>query len=252
VTALLDRAWDAPAGPEHPATEAEGPVLELPVPERNVRMRAGPVTLEGDLAMSPQARGIVLFVHGSGSSRRSPRDRVVAEMLQQAGLGTLLVDLLTSREAALDEFNAALRFDIGRLAQRLMGVTDWVRRSPSLSHLRIGYFGAGTDAAAALVAAAERPGVVGAIVSLGGRPDLAGNYLERVEAPTLLIVGGVDTPVLDLNREALTRLYVPKRLDVIPGATHLFEEPGALCEVARAAADWFVHHLAARSMAACA
>ncbi|HYZ34613.1 MAG TPA: dienelactone hydrolase family protein [Crenalkalicoccus sp.] len=202
------------------------------------------MTLEGDLNLPEGARGLVLFAHGSGSSRHSPRNRHVARLLNEARLATLLIDLLTMREEAVDARTAALRFDIGLLAERLVHATDWVDGNPGTRELRIGYFGASTGAGAALVAAAERPEVVGAVVSRGGRPDLAGPALARVRAPTLLIVGGNDRQVIELNRAALERLRCEKRLVIIPGATHLFEEPGALDEVARLARDWFGRHLA--------
>jgi putative phosphoribosyl transferase len=211
--------------------------------ERLVRVAAGAVMLEGNLSLPKGAGGIVLFAHGSGSSRHSPRNRYVARLLNQAKLATLLVDLLTSDEEAIDMRTAELRFDIGLLAERLAAVTDWLTQYRDTRHLRIGYFGASTGAAAALVAAAERPDVVGAVVSRGGRPDLAGPALARVRAPTLLIVGGNDFPVIDLNRAALTHLRCEKQLVIVPGATHLFEEPGALDEVARLAREWFERHL---------
>ena len=211
--------------------------------ERAVRIPAGLVALEGDLGAPEDARGIVLFAHGSGSSRHSPRNRYVARALRGAGLATMLVDLLTSEEEEVDLRTRRLRFDIGLLAERLVGATDWLTRNPETRDLRIGYFGASTGAGAALVAAAERPGAVGAVVSRGGRPDLAGDALSRVRAPTLLIVGGDDVPVIGLNREAMGQLHVEKKLQIIPGATHLFEEPGALEEVARLAAGWFVRYL---------
>ena len=211
--------------------------------ERLVRVAAGAVTLEGNLSLPKGAGGIVLFAHGSGSSRHSPRNRYVARLLNQAKLATLLVDLLTSDEEAIDMRTAHLRFDIGLLAQRLVAVTDWLTQYPDTRQLRVGYFGASTGAAAALVAAAERPDVVGAVVSRGGRPDLAGHALARVRAPTLLIVGGNDFQVIELNRAALAQLRCEKQLVIVPGATHLFEEPGALDEVARRAREWFERHL---------
>jgi putative phosphoribosyl transferase len=211
--------------------------------ERLVRVAAGAVMLEGNLSLPKGAGGIVLFAHGSGSSRHSPRNRYVARLLNQAKLATLLVDLLTSDEEAIDMRTAQLRFDIGLLAQRLVEVTDWLTQYPDTRHLRIGYFGASTGAAAALVAAAERPDVVGAVVSRGGRPDLAGPALSLVRAPTLLIVGGNDFQVIELNRAAFTQLRCEKQLVIVPGATHLFEEPGALDEVARLAREWFERHL---------
>jgi dienelactone hydrolase len=200
--------------------------------------------LEGNLTLPEGARGIVLFAHGSGSSRFSPRNCYVAQQLNREKLATLLVDLLSPEEEAVDLRTARLRFNIGLLAERLVGVTDWLVRQPDTRPLRIGYFGASTGAAAALVAAAERPQIVRAIVSRGGRPDLAGPALARVEAPTLLIVGGDDTPVIELNRAALAQLRCEKRLVIVPGATHLFEEPGALEEVARLARQWSERHLA--------
>lgn len=203
----------------------------------------GPVALQGDLVVPGHAQGMVLFAHGSGSGRFSPRNRHVAEVFQEQGLGTFLVDLLTAEEEAVDIHTRHLRFNIPMLADRLVGLTDWLRRNPSTRGARIGYFGSSTGAAAALVAAAERPEDVAAVVSRGGRPDMAGSALSRVKTPTLLIVGGNDYPVTDLNRDALDQLHVKKKLVVVPGASHLFEEPGALDEVARLAADWFADHL---------
>ncbi len=211
--------------------------------ENLVQIPAGPVTLSGNLEGLGGTRGIVVFAHGSGSSRHSPRNRYVARVLREAGLATLLMDLLTSEEEVVDMQLRHLRFNIELLAERLVGATDWLKQNPETQNLRIGYFGASTGAAAALVAAAERPEVVGAVVSRGGRPDLAESFLPRVQAPTLLIVGGEDTLVIDLNRAALAQLCTEKKLEIIPGATHLFEEPGALEEVARLATDWFVHYL---------
>jgi len=212
--------------------------------ERLVRIEAGSVLLEGNLSLPEGARGIVLFAHGSGSSRLSPRNRHVAKLLNQARLATLLVDLLSPEEEAVDLRTAQLRFNIGLLAERLVGITDWLVKEPDAQPLRIGYFGASTGAAAALVAAAERPKMVRAVVSRGGRPDLAGPALAHVEAPTLLIVGGNDLLVIELNRAALAQLRSEKRLVIVPGATHLFEEPGALDEVARLAREWFERYLA--------
>ena len=211
--------------------------------EHSVQVSAGLITLEGNMGVTDRARGIVLFAHGSGSGRHSPRNRYVAGALREEGLATLLIDLLTPEEEEVDLRTRHLRFNIGLLAERLVGATDWLRRSPETQHLRIGYFGASTGAGAALVAAAERPEDVGAVVSRGGRPDLAGPALPRVAAPTLLIVGGNDLPVIGMNREAMEQLRVEKRFEIVPGATHLFEEPGALEEVARLAAGWFVRHL---------
>jgi dienelactone hydrolase len=213
--------------------------------EQEVKVQVEQGQIGGTLAVPQGAQGLVVFAHGSGSSRHSPRNRFVAYALRQAGLGTLLFDLLTSEEEAVDEVTAELRFDIGFLARRLGEVTDWVFAQPGLGHLRLGYFGSSTGAAAALVAAAERPEVVGAVVSRGGRPDLAGRALGRVSAPTLLIVGGADTVVLRLNEEALERLGGPKALEVVGGATHLFPESGALERVSALAAEWFVRYLGA-------
>ncbi len=215
--------------------------------ERLVQVVAGSVTLEGALGIPPDARGLVLFAHGSGSSRHSPRNRYVAQVLRESGLATLLFDLLTAAEEEVDALTAQLRFDIRLLAERVVGATDWLMEYPDTRHLKIGYFGASTGAAAALVAATERPNVVGAVVSRGGRPDLAGPVLPRVNAPTLLIVGGYDTTVIEMNRQALALLRVEKRLDIVPGATHLFEEPGTLEQVAHLASAWFTQHLAAAS-----
>ncbi len=202
-------------------------------------VRIGALALPGELVEVPGGRGVVVFAHGSGSSRLSPRNRQVAAALHAQGLGTLLFDLLTPDEAD----DRRLVFDIALLAERLAGAIDWLRARPSLDGQRLGLFGASTGAAAALVAAASRPGDVAAVVSRGGRPDLAAPVLGAVRAPTLLIVGGDDLEVLALNREALRGLHCKKRLDVVPGATHLFEEPGTLDAVARLAADWFTLHL---------
>jgi len=187
----------------------------------------------------------VLFAHGSGSSRHSPRNRYVARLLNDAKLGTLLIDLLTTDEELADQQTAELRFDIGLLAARLLSATDWLAGQRNTQGLRIGYFGASTGAGAALVAAAERPDLVSAIVSRGGRPDLAGSALPRVLAPTLLIVGANDLPVIQLNQAALEQLHCEKSLVIVPRATHLFEEPGALDEVARLAREWFGRYLSA-------
>jgi putative phosphoribosyl transferase len=210
-----------------------------------VRIEAGDTPLEADLGIPTDAQGVVVFAHGSGSSRHSPRNRYVAQGLQDAGFGTLLIDLLTAAEEAIDVQTAQLRFDITLLANRLIGATDWLRAQPRTRHLPLGYFGASTGSAAALVAAAERSEVVKAIVSRGGRPDLAGFALARVRAPTLLIVGGDDIPVIEMNREAMGRMAAEKELHIIPGATHLFEEPGALEEVAKLARRWFERYLIA-------
>lgn len=212
--------------------------------ERLVRVPTGIVTLTGDLVQPKGATGVVLFAHGSGSSRLSPRNRSVARELSGRGLATLLIDLLTAEEERVDLETAHLRFDIGLLAERLAGAKDWLAKQPETRNLRIGYFGASTGAAAALVAAAVHPEKIGAVVSRGGRPDLAGNLLPRVQAPTLLIVGGDDLPVIEMNRDAFAQLTCEKRLEIVPGATHLFEEPGTLEAVARLAGDWFLRHLA--------
>ena len=201
------------------------------------------INLEGDLAIPEHAKGIVLFAHGSGSSRFSPRNRAVAAELQEAGLVTLLLDLLTLDEERVDAVTRELRFDIELLATRLVGATDWVTQRSPTKHLAISYFGASTGAAAALIAAARRPQVVRAVVSRGGRPDLAGPVLAEVRAPTLLVVGGHDTLVIDLNEKALRQLRCVKRLEIVPRATHLFEEPGALEQVARLARQWFEHYV---------
>jgi putative phosphoribosyl transferase len=214
--------------------------------EREVRVSAGAVELEGNLDIPEVAQGIVLFAHGSGSGRHSPRNRYVAEVLREAGLATLLIDLLTPEEEEVDLRTRHLRFDIGLLADRLAGATDWLAQEPDTQNLRVGYFGASTGAGAALVAAAERP-EVGAVVSRGGRPDLAGEALSHVATPTLLIVGGEDEPVIGMNREALAQLRSEKEIEVVPDATHLFAEPGKLEEVARLAADWFTRHLIQRA-----
>ena len=214
-------------------------------PGNLVRFSVDDVILEGNLNLPPRASGIVLFAHGSGSSRFSKRNQYVADVLWGAGLATFLFDLLTGEEAALDEKTMLLRFDIPLLAQRLVGATDWVREQKDIGRLPLGYFGASTGAAAALVAAAERPQDVAAVVSRGGRPDLAEGELSLVRAATLLIVGGDDYQVIELNRAALEKMSTTKEMVIIPGATHLFPEPGALEEVSRLATDWFRRHLVA-------
>jgi putative phosphoribosyl transferase len=208
-----------------------------------VEVRAGAVALRGDLAVPAGAPGVVLFAHGSGSGRSSPRNRYVAGLLRAAGLGTLLIDLLTPEEGFEDERTRRLRFDIALLTARVIGAADWLRARGETAALQIGCFGASTGAAAALGAAAARPASIAAVVSRGGRPDLAGPALPRVAAPTLLVVGGEDTDVIRLNREALAALRCPKELLIIPGATHLFEEPGTIELAAEAAKRWFVAHL---------
>ena len=211
--------------------------------ELPVKVSSGQVELEGDLGVPEEAAGVVLFAHGSGSGRHSPRNRYVAGVLREAGLATLMIDLLTPEEEGADLRTGHLRFDIRLLAERLVGATDWLMQNPDTQNLRIGYFGASTGAGAALVAAAGRPREVGAIVSRGGRPDLAGDALRLLKAPTLLIVGGNDVPVIGMNKEAFAQMRAEKELKIVPGATHLFEERGALEEVARLAANWFAHHL---------
>jgi putative phosphoribosyl transferase len=211
--------------------------------ETPVHIQIAGQALEGDLTIPNSARGVVLFAHGSGSSRHSPRNRYVAQVLQKAGFATLLMDLLTLSEERIDARTAALRFDIGLLARRLVGATKWLADQPDTAQLPIGYFGASTGAAAALVGAAELPHLVAAIVSRGGRPDLAGSTLRKVFTPVLLIVGGADETVLELNRKALALLPGERKLVVVPGATHLFEEEGALEEVARHATEWFDSYL---------
>jgi putative phosphoribosyl transferase len=208
-----------------------------------VRIPAGPVMLEADLSVPQDAHGLVIFAHGSGSSRFSRRNRAVAALLQEGALGTLLLDLLTREEEALDEDTREYRFDIDKLARRVVAAADWVQEQPELQRLRIALFGASTGAAAALIAAEQRPKIIGAVVSRGGRPDLAGAALERVQAPTLFIVGGNDEPVIELNEQAMRRMRAPVGLEIVPGATHLFEEPGALDKVAALERDWCRRHL---------
>ena len=241
--------------------EEEYQLVQVPV--------GGQITLEGNLSTPKNAQGIVIFAHGSGSSRHSPRNKYVAQVLQNEGIATLLIDLLTADEEEIDMRTRNLRFDIKQLAERLIGATDWWLRKEGgeeennrnkntdttetqKSSFAIGYFGASTGAAAALIAAAESPNAVKAVVSRGGRPDLAGiDTLQRVQAPTLLIVGGNDVPVIDMNQRALDKMQAvkdnKKKLVIVPGATHLFEEPGKLEEVARLAADWFGKYLRERT-----
>ena len=218
--------------------------------EQTVRVAAGQVQLEGSLSVPEGAHGTVLFAHGSGSSRHSTRNRAVARFLQDHRLGTLLLDLLTAEEESVDQYSRHLRFDIPMLAQRLVHAIEWLQDQPRTTTLPIGLFGASTGAGAALIAAAQMPDAVGAVVSRGGRPDLAGDALRRVAAPTLLIVGGLDEPVIELNQQAYQQIYARKELAIVPGATHLFEEPGALEAVARLAADWFTQHLGHASVGA--
>jgi putative phosphoribosyl transferase len=212
--------------------------------ERDVEVPARGATLTGTLTLPTGARGVVVFAHGSGSGRFSPRNRAVAGVLVEAGLATLLMDLLTADEEAEDMRTGHLRFDIPLLAERVASAVDWLSSQPTIAALPVGCFGASTGAAAALVTAAERPQSVRAVVSRGGRPDLAGDALRRVEAPTLLIVGGRDTVVIQLNRQAQALLRGESKLVIVPGASHLFEEPGALEQVAALVRDWFLRHLA--------
>jgi putative phosphoribosyl transferase len=213
---------------------------------REVRIPAGPASLEGELSIPAGASGVVLFAHGSGSSRHSSRNQYVARVIREADIGTLLFDLLTRDEEAVDLHTGHLRFDIGLLARRLVDATRWIAREAETRHLRVGYFGASTGGGAALVAAAELGAEIGAVVSRGGRPDLAGEALPRVQSPTLLIVGERDELVIQLNEEAYAQLRCEKQLRIVPRATHLFEERGALEEVARLATDWFRQHLRPR------
>jgi putative phosphoribosyl transferase len=210
---------------------------------RCVKLDVAGVGLVGDLALPPDAQAVVIFAHGSGSSRHSPRNRAVAEVLQHGGVGTLLLDLLTEHEDLIDATTAEFRFNIPVLAERLIGAVDWAVANPQISSLPIGLFGASTGAAAALIAAAKHSDAIGAVVSRGGRPDLAEGSLDAVTVPTLFIVGGRDDVVIELNREAFARLNGPRELHIVPGATHLFEEPGALEQVSRLARDWFKRHL---------
>jgi putative phosphoribosyl transferase len=215
-----------------------------------VEIPVGTLIVHGDLRVPRSSRGLVVFAHGSGSSRFSRRNQQVAEVLVREGFATLLLDLLTQSEEAADVSTAKYRFDIARLGQRVSAAVDWAEVHPQLRELPLGCFGASTGAAAALLAAAERPASVAAVVSRGGRPDLAGDALPRVEAPTLLIVGGRDEEVIEMNRTAMQEMRAPVRLEIVPGATHLFPEPGALDRVARLAADWFSRHLASPGAAA--
>ena len=209
-----------------------------------VHIELGRVSLEGDLEVPASAAGLVIFAHGSGSGRFSRRNRAVAQWLRRAGFGTLLLDLLTRQEEIEDQRTLEYRFDISMLGRRVIAAADWTRLRDDLTALPLALFGASTGAAAALIAAAARPLITSAVISRGGRPDLADNALERVTSPTLLIAGGADGPVIELNRYAMRRMRAPVELEIVPGATHLFEEPGALDEVARLAADWCRRHLA--------
>jgi putative phosphoribosyl transferase len=242
VLALLDASRTELEHAQRPPRMRSEPVPSAVSRDVTIPLRKG--ALQGTLTMPAGAMALVLFAHGSGSSRLSERNRAVAAELAREGLATLLFDLLTEEEAQVDARTGHLRFDIDLLADRLMTATEWALRQPNTSSLPIGYFGASTGAAAALVAAAQHPELVYAIVSRGGRPDLAGESLPLVEAPTLLLVGGDDNEVLALNREVLPRLWTENQLEIVSGATHLFEEPGALAHVARSAARWFIRHLA--------
>lgn len=217
------------------------PAQRKSIASSDVHIRSGTAFLEGELIIPAGAQGVVLFAHGSGSSRYSPRNQFVAGTIREASLGTLLFDLLTREEEGIDSLTGHLRFDIGLLAGRLVDATYWLKGQ--FNDLSVGYFGSSTGGGAALVAAAELGETVGAVVSRGGRPDLAGDALPLVKSPTLLIVGGLDYPVIEMNREAYARLSCEKQLEIVPGATHLFEEPGTLEEVARLAADWFQKYL---------
>jgi putative phosphoribosyl transferase len=211
--------------------------------ERTISFDADGVTLEGTLGVPERATGIVLFAHGSGSSRFSSRNRFVARVLRDAGLGSLLLDLLSPEEEKVDDYTREFRFDIGMLASRLVSAIDWLGKESDSAKLDVGLFGASTGGGAALVAAAQRLERVGAVVSRGGRPDLADGALPLVKAPTLLIVGGRDEMVIDLNEQARDRMRAEVRLEIVPGATHLFEEAGALEKVSEMARNWFVRHL---------
>lgn len=211
--------------------------------ERAVRVAVDSAVLDGIFGVPTATQGVVLFAHGSGSGRHSPRNQFVARALQEEGLATLLLDLLTPEEEAVDLRTGEFRFDIPLLADRLVGATDWLSGQPDARELNVGYFGASTGAAAALIAASERPHLVEAVVSRGGRADLAAPVLADVRAPTLLIVGGNDLHVIELNRQAMSQLQTEKKLEIVPGAGHLFQEPGALEQVARLAGEWFRRHL---------
>jgi putative phosphoribosyl transferase len=214
-----------------------------PPVRQEVQIKTGSLLLNGELNVPANATGVVLFAHGSGSSRHSPRNQYVATVIRNAGVGTLLFDLLTREEEVIDNYTREFRFDINLLARRLVAATNWLAGENETNKLRPGYFGASTGGGAALVAAAELGGKIGALVSRGGRPDLAGPALSHVTAPTLLIIGGLDGPVIRMNEDAYAQLLCVKELKVIPGATHLFEEPGKLEEVANLAAKWFLKHL---------
>ncbi len=215
-------------------TKEEKAEIEIPI---------GKIILNGTLNIPKNPKGIILFAHGSGSSRFSPRNRFVAEILQKAGFATLLMDLLTKKEEAVDMLTGHLRFDIPFLAERLLAATAWLKTNSKIKHLSLGYFGSSTGAAAALIAAAKMPNDINAVVSRGGRADLAMDSLAKVKAPTLLIIGGDDEPVIGMNEAALKELRCEKKIEIVPGATHLFEEPGKLEEVAVLAAKWFLKYV---------
>jgi pimeloyl-ACP methyl ester carboxylesterase len=209
----------------------------------DMKIPVGEVVIAGTLTLPPGAKGVVLFAHGSGSGRFSPRNQYVAKEFNKAKIGTLLFDLLTQEEEEEDVITAEYRFNIPLLAERLVGATQWLRNDPQTKKLPFGYFGASTGAAAALIAAAKLPKDVATVVSRGGRPDLAGDYLKNVASPTLLLVGGLDTEVIDLNKEAMAKMKAEKKLVIVPGATHLFEESGKLEEVAKLSTEWFLRYL---------
>ncbi len=211
--------------------------------QSELRIPVGNVEVAGSLTLPPSTKGVVLFAHGSGSSRFSPRNQYVAKEFNKAGIGTLLFDLLTQEEEEEDIVTAEYRFNIALLAERLIGATEWLRNDSNTRNLKVGYFGASTGAAAALIGAAKLPDNISAVVSRGGRPDLAGDYLPNVKAPTLLLVGGWDIEVIELNKQAMARMSAEAKLVIIPGATHLFEEPGKLEEVAKFSVDWFKKYL---------
>jgi putative phosphoribosyl transferase len=211
--------------------------------EKVVKIPAGSATINGNLVITQKAKGIVLFAHGSGSGRFSPRNTKVAREINAAGIATLLIDLLTEEEEAIDIYSGEFRFNIELLAKRLVFATEWLKKNPKTKNLTVGYFGASTGAAAALIAAAKLPDWTKAVVSRGGRPDLAGKHLSKVKAPTLLIVGGDDVQVLELNKQAMAQMTAEKKLTVVSGATHLFEEPGKLEEVGKLAINWFSRFL---------
>jgi putative phosphoribosyl transferase len=211
--------------------------------DNSVRIAVGKATIEGNLTLPQGAKGVVVFAHGSGSGRLSPRNQYVAKVFNKAGIATLLIDLLTKEEEEIDLITAQFRFDIDLLANRLTGATEWLKKNPTTRNLNLGYFGSSTGAAAALIAAAKQPQDIKAVVSRGGRPDLAINYIPRVKASTLFIVGGNDTVVIELNKKAMKNFPAENKLEIVPGATHLFEETGKLEEVAKLATNWFSKYL---------